>query len=73
MEEKKVLILDLWGISLLLAVLSIILLFVSEMLSPHYGMVNSPISAGKLRKIAIVASILFMVTVALKAVSIILQ
>ena len=62
---------DLWNISLLLAILSIILLFISEMFSPFYGTVNFPINRGKLRKIAIITSILFLITVVLKAISII--
>ncbi len=66
-----ILTLDLWSISLLLAVLSIALLFTSEMLSSRYSTVNIPINRRKLRKIAIITAILFLITVTLKAVSII--
>lgn len=62
-----------WDISLLLAVTAIILLITSEFLSPHYGRVNILISKKKLRNTAIIVSILFLITVAIRIVIIILN
>jgi hypothetical protein len=58
--------LDIWDISLLLAVCATILLVTSELLSPDYGRTSVKISRNKLKNTAIVFSILFLATVVLK-------
>jgi uncharacterized membrane protein YjjP (DUF1212 family) len=55
-----------WDISLITAIIAIILLITSEMLSPHYGKVNIFINRKKLKNTAIVTSITFLLTVAVK-------
>ena len=65
--------LGIWDISLLLAVTAIILLITSELLSPYYGKVNLKINKTRLRNSALATSILFLVTVALRIISIILN
>jgi len=61
-----------WDISLLLAVTAIILLITSELLSPHYGKTNILINKKKLRNTAIIVSLLFLITVAVRIATIIL-
>ncbi len=63
---------DLWDISLLLAVTAIILLITSEMLSPYYGRVHVLISKKRLKNVAIVISTLFLGTVTIRVVGIVL-
>jgi hypothetical protein len=63
--------LDFWHMSLWLAVTAIILLVTSELISPYYGKINLLINRKKLRAIATVTSILFLITVAIHAYSII--
>ena len=64
--------LDFWDISLLLAITGIILLVTSELLSAHYGKVNILINKKKLKNVAIIVSILFLVTVAIRVITIII-
>jgi hypothetical protein len=65
--------LDFWDISLLLAITAIILLITSEMLSSYYGKVNILINKKKLKNIAIITSILFLTTVAVRIINILLN
>ena len=53
-------------ISLLLAIMALILLITSELLSPYYGKVRIPIDKKKLRNTAIIISVLFLITVAIR-------
>jgi hypothetical protein len=62
-----------WDISLLLAITAIILLITSELLLPHYGRVNMLINKKKLKNTAITVSILFLITVAVRIISIIIS
>ena len=64
--------LSFWDISLLLAVTSIILLVTSELLSPYYGKTSLKINKKRLRKTALTTSILFLITVAIRIISIII-
>lgn len=63
--------LDLWDVSLLLAVVAIILLITSELLSPYYGRVNILINRKRLRNAAMLMSVLFLGTVAIRITGII--
>ena len=65
--------LDLLDIGLLLAIMAIVLLITSELLSPHHRKANVLINKKKLRNTAIAFSILFLITVAIRIVSIILR
>jgi len=60
-----------WDISLILAITAIILLITSELLSPYYGKVNIPINKKRLKNVALTFSILFLITVAIRIISII--
>jgi hypothetical protein len=60
--------LNLWDISLLLAVTAIILLVTSELLSPHYGKVNILLNKKRLKNTAITMSILFLAMVVIRIV-----
>jgi hypothetical protein len=62
-----------WDISLLLAITAIILLITSELLSTYYGKVNILVNKKKLKNAAMVASTLFLATVAIRILSIILN
>ena len=62
-----------WDISLLLAITAIILLITSELVSPHYGKTNILINKKKLKNTAITVSILFLITVAIRIISIIIS
>ena len=64
--------LDFWDISLLLAITAIILLVTSELLSAHYGKVNILIDKKKLKTAAIIVSILFLFTVAMRVITLII-
>jgi hypothetical protein len=64
--------LDFWNISLLTAITAIILLIMSELLSPYYGKINIKISKKRLRNTSIAFSIIFLTTVAIRIISIIL-
>jgi hypothetical protein len=65
--------LDFWDISLLIAVLSVVLLVTSEMLSMNLGKINILIDRKKLRYSAIASSVLFSATVALRIAASILN
>ena len=60
-------------ISLLLAIIAIVLLITSEMLSPQYGKVSIFISKRKLKKVTLFISILFLATVAITIFQIMLN
>jgi hypothetical protein len=61
-----------WDISLWLAATAIILLVTSELISPYYGKTNLIINKKRLRNAALSVSTLFMVTVAIRVISIII-
>jgi len=63
--------LSFWDISLWLAVTAIILLITSELISPYYGKTNLLINKKRLRNVALIMSILFLITVALRIYGII--
>jgi hypothetical protein len=65
--------LTLWDISLLLAVTAIVLLVTSELISPHYGTTNLKINKKRLKNAALATSSLFLLTVALRIATIILN
>jgi len=58
--------------SLLTAIVAIILLITSEMLSPYYGKINVLINKKRLKKAALTFSIIFLTTVAIRIISILL-
>lgn len=60
-------------ISLWLAITAIVLLITSELLSPYYGKTNIPIDKKRLKQTALILSILFIVTVAIRIYGIILS
>ena len=59
-------------ISLWLAFAAIILLITSEMVSPYHGKVNVQINRKRLRNVALIVSILFLVTLAIRIINIVL-
>jgi hypothetical protein len=63
--------LNLWDISLILAVAATILLITSELLSPYYGAANLKINRKRLKNAAMTTSIVFLVTVAIRITTII--
>jgi hypothetical protein len=65
--------LNLWDISLLLAITGIVLLITSELLSSHYGKASILINKKRLRNTAITVSTLFLITVAIRIAGIILN
>jgi hypothetical protein len=65
--------LDFWHISLLLAITAIILLITSELLSPYYGKTNLLINKKRLRNAALTVSTLFLMTVAIRIITIIIN
>jgi hypothetical protein len=65
--------LNLWDISLLLAITGIVLLITSELLSSYYGQVTILINKKRLRNTAITVSTLFLITVAIRIAGIILN
>jgi hypothetical protein len=65
--------LSFWGISLWLATTAIILLITSELISPYYGKTNLLINRRKLRNVALAVSILFLMTVAVRIVTIVIS
>jgi hypothetical protein len=58
-------------LSLLLVVGTIILLITVELTSPHYGLTNLTINKKKLRNVALTTCLLFLITVAIKIISVI--
>jgi len=65
--------LSFWDISLLTAIVSVILLVTSEMLSPQYGKINIRINRGRLKITALTIAALFLVTVIIRVIGIILE
>jgi hypothetical protein len=65
--------LSFWDISLWLAVTAIILLITSELISPYYGKTNLLINRKRLRNAALTVSILFLITVAIRIATIIIN
>ena len=60
-----------WDISLWLAITAIILLAISELISPYYGQTNLIINKKRLRGAALLLGILFMITVLIRVYEII--
>ena len=65
--------LNLWDVNLLVAIISILLLSTSEFISISHGKINILIDKKRLRKAAILASIVFLITVAIRITTIIFQ
>jgi hypothetical protein len=65
--------LSFWDLSLWLAITAIVLLITSEIFSPHYGKTNLLIRKKRLRNAAMLVSVLFLVTVAIRIVTIIIS
>ena len=65
--------LDLLEISFLLAIMAIVLLVTSELLSPHHRKANILINKKKLRNAAVGFSVLFMITIGIRIIALILQ
>ncbi len=61
--------LDLWDISLLIAVIAIILLVSSEMLSSYYGKVDIFVDKKKLKNVTIGVIITFFITLVLRIIT----
>lgn len=55
-----------WDISLWLAVTAIILLITSELVSPYHGKANLLINKKRLKRAALIVSILFLMTVVIQ-------
>ena len=64
--------LELWDLSLWLAITAIILLITSGLLSPYAERINVYIDRKKLRNAAMAVSILFLATIVIKIINIIL-
>ena len=62
---------DFGSISLLLAIMSIVLLVTSEILSSRISYVNVQLDKKRLRNAAIATSMLFLITIGIRMVSII--
>jgi len=65
--------LDLIQTSLCLAVISIILLITSEIISPYYGKTGILIEKQRLRKIALITVIIFIFTIILQVYYLLIQ
>jgi hypothetical protein len=63
--------LSFWDISLWLAVTAIILLIASELISPYYGKTNLLINKKRLKRAALIVSILFLMTIIIRIYGII--
>jgi hypothetical protein len=63
--------LSFWDVSMWLAVTAIILLITSELISPYYGKTNLLINKKRLKNVALVISILFLITVVIRIYGII--
>lgn len=61
--------LSFWDISLWIAVIAIILLVTSELISPYYGRTNLFINRKRLQNVALIFSILFLITVAVRIIT----
>ena len=64
--------LGLWDLSLWLAITAVTLLISSLMISLYYGKTNLHINNKRLKNVALAVSILFLITVAIRIISIIL-
>ena len=62
-----------WDVSLWLAIIAIILLVTVELTSPYYGQTNLKINKKRLKRVALATVVLFMITVAIRIASIILN
>jgi hypothetical protein len=60
--------LDIWDISLLLAMIAIFLLLTSEMVSPRFGKLNLLVNRKKLRNMALFVSGLFLLIVTIQVI-----
>ena len=60
-------------ISLLLAVLAVILVVTSEIISPYYGRLTMLISREKLRKVSLVFFVLFLATLIIRVFEVVLS
>lgn len=65
--------LSFWDISLWLAITAIILLATSELISPYYGKTNLIINKKRLRNTALAVSAIFLITVAIRVITIIIS
>jgi hypothetical protein len=65
--------LSFWDLSLWLAITAIILLITSEFISPYYGKTNVLINKKRLRNVAMIVSILFLITVVIRIITIIIS
>jgi hypothetical protein len=63
--------LSLGGISPWLAVTAIILLITSELISPYHGKTSLLINRKRLRNVALITSIMFLITIAIRIFGII--
>jgi hypothetical protein len=63
--------LSFWDISLWLAVSALIILVTSEVISPRYGRINMLIDRKRLRNVALVMGVLFLITVSVRIYEII--
>jgi uncharacterized membrane protein len=61
--------LGVWELGLLFAVIALVLLVTSELLSPHHRKPNILINKKKLQNTAIFFSILFLATIAIRIIS----
>jgi hypothetical protein len=59
---------DLWDVALWLALTALVLLTTSEILSPHHNNIRIYINKRRLRKAALTMAILFLATVAVRAI-----
>jgi len=64
--------LSFWDLSLWLAVTAIILLVTLELVSPHHGKTSLLIEGKKLRNVTLIISLLFLITVIIRASEIII-
>ncbi|MEM2759469.1 MAG: hypothetical protein QXU32_02635 [Nitrososphaerales archaeon] len=62
---------SLWDLGLLFAVSSVTMLVASEIVSPYYGRINLLIEVKKMRKIAILLGLAFLLIASLRIASII--
>ena len=62
-SEKTQFPLTFWDVSLWLAVVAIILLITSELISPYYGRTNLLIEKKNLRTVSLIVGIMFIATV----------
>jgi len=62
---------SLWDIGIWLAASSIIMLVTSEVVSPRYGRINMLINFGRMRKIAIMLGVAFLLVASVNILSIV--